>query len=107
MHALCQIVRIGLFAALIAASLMFDASAVSAQLIPCGERYTILKTLKQQYDEQRTAFGVTADGRLLEVVVSPRGSWTILLTRPGGLTCLVTSGDGWRQIVEPRDEPIT
>ena len=76
-------------------------------MIPCGERYTILKALKQQYDEQRTAFGVTADGRLLEVVVSPRGSWTILLTRPGGLTCLVTSGDGWQQIVEPRDEPIT
>ena len=37
-----------------------------------------------------------ATGSLLEVLTSPAGSWTIIVTVPGGPTCLVSSGEGWR-----------
>ena len=106
MYALSRIVRIGPLAALLAAVLMFGAPAAKGQTIPCGERGAVLKQLTQQYNEKRTAFGLTEDGRLIEVMAAPQGSWTILISRPGGPTCLVSSGKDWRQIVEPPDEPL-
>jgi hypothetical protein len=39
---------------------------------------------------------VTATGSLLEVLASPSGTWTIIVTIPNGPTCLVSSGEGWR-----------
>lgn len=37
----------------------------------------------------------------MEIAVSPTGSWTVLLTIPGGVTCLVDSGEGF-QILEAK-----
>ncbi|TQV83575.1 hypothetical protein [Denitrobaculum tricleocarpae] len=89
-------------AALTAASAV--TATASAQTISCGEREAILETLKERYHEGRTAFGITADGRLLEVFSGPSGSWTLLMTRPGGQSCLMSSGEGWRHIIEEKPE---
>ena len=44
------------------------------------------------------AFGVTANGGLLEVLTTKDGStWTIILSTPRGLTCLTAAGEGWRR----------
>ena len=79
-------------------------TTTSAQTLTCGERQAILNTLKDRYSEGRTAFGITADGQLLEVFSGPSGSWTLLMTRPGGKSCLMSSGDGWRHITERKPE---
>ncbi len=76
------------------------ATPASAQTVSCGERQAILDTLKDRYHEGRTAYGITADGRLLEVFAGPSGSWTLLMTQPGGKSCLMSSGEGWRHILE-------
>lgn len=75
-----------------------DVQTLQTQAISCGDREKILSTLKNRYQEGRTAIGVTADGRLIEVFSAPSGSWSLLLTGPSGKTCLVSSGEGWRQI---------
>jgi len=70
----------------------------------CAAREAIIERLSVKYEEQPVSLGVTATGSLLEVLASPSGSWTIILTLPGGPTCLVSSGEGWRaapiQLVE-------
>lgn len=80
---------------LLSVSLPMPASAQGPQ---CAPREALLKSLKKNYNEAPSHRGVTRTGSLLEVFVSPTGSWTILVTIPGGPTCLVSSGDGWHDI---------
>lgn len=70
----------------------------------CGPRGAILQSLAKTYKEVPTHRGVVSTGSLLEVLVSPSGSWTIIITVPGGPTCLVSSGEGWRSLPVKGDE---
>lgn len=47
------------------------------------------------------AVAVTSRGRLLEVLVSPSGSWSLVLTAPGGRSCLVAAGSDWQALTPP------
>lgn len=68
----------------------------AAQQPQCAARQAVLERLSDSYHEEPVSLGVTATGSLLEVLASPEGSWTIIITVPGGPTCLVSSGEGWR-----------
>ena len=70
----------------------FPAAAQGPQ---CAAREAVIDRLATKYDEHPVSLGVTATGSLLEVLASPAGSWTIIVTIPGGPTCLVSTGDGW------------
>lgn len=78
----------------------------AAQAPQCGARAAVLDRLSDKYGEQPVSIGVTATGSLLEVLASPEGSWTIVVTVPNGPTCLVSSGDGWHSApVQIAQEP--
>ena len=62
----------------------------------CGDRGAILKRLEQRHEETPQALGLSADGGVLEVLVSPEGGWTILVTYPKRPTCIVAVGEGWQ-----------
>jgi len=81
---------LALFATLSAGSL-----PAAAQATQCGARDALIDRLAVKYDEEPVSIGVTATGSLLEVLASPAGTWTIIVTVPGGPTCLVSSGEGW------------
>ncbi len=84
-------------AALLAAAVIGarPAAAEPAAVSQCAAREAVLDRLSSKYGEHPVSIGVTATGSLLEVLASPSGSWTIIVTVPGGPTCLVSSGDGW------------
>jgi hypothetical protein len=67
----------------------------------CGKRADIVKRLSTGFEEQRRSAGLAADGNLVEVFASQKGTWTIIFTKPGGMTCLVAVGDNWQKIDEP------
>ena len=64
----------------------------------CGDRDQILKRLEQGHDERPQALGLSADGGVLEVLVSPEGGWTMLVTYPKRPTCVVAVGEGWQML---------
>ena len=81
-------------AGLALALLLFASSAVAQQ---CGPRDDLAKQLEQKYGERPIASGVSGRGALVEVFMSADGSsWSIVLTRPNGMACLVDEGEGWR-----------
>ncbi len=48
--------------------------------------------------------GVTNKGALVEVLTTKDGlTWTIIVSIPNGLACLVAAGVGWRMM--PRTDP--
>lgn len=91
------IARTGLVVTLAGSLLpILSGESAAAQSPQCGAREAVIDRLSTKYKEQPVSLGVTATGSLLEVLASPSGSWTIIVTIPGGPTCLVSSGEGWR-----------
>jgi hypothetical protein len=76
-------------------------AALAAQ---CAPREQVVAGLATGFDEVRRGAGLTAapDGRaqVIEIFTSASGSWTIVVTRPDGQTCLVASGQAWEEITE-------
>jgi catechol 2,3-dioxygenase len=55
-------------------------SGPAAAFTPCGDRDEILERPHQRHDDSPSALGLSSDGAVLEVLVSPEGGWTILMT---------------------------
>lgn len=91
-----SILALALAAPLTVAAATAISSAEAAQGPQCAPREALLQSLSKNYDEAPVNVGVTSTGSLIEVLASPGGSWTILVTIPGGPTCMVSSGEGWR-----------
>ncbi len=62
----------------------------------CGDRQEIAARLQAGFGERLTVTALTDGGALLEVLAAPSGSWTLLLTRPGGPACVLATGQNWR-----------
>lgn len=75
----------------------FSAAPAFAQMV-CGQHADIEKRLEQGYQEKRTAIGLAANGALVQLYTSANGTFTIVLTRPGGLSCLMAVGSDWQII---------
>lgn len=80
--------------------LVLNIPQVSAQTV-CGIHNVVADKLKTTFDEQPSAAGLSSNGGMLEVYSSPDGSWTIVLTRPDGLSCLMATGEHWESM--PRE----
>lgn len=81
-------------------------SLASAQQVSCNHRDAVAAYLKESWDEDRQVLALDATGAAVEIFASPEtGTWTLTLTRPGGLTCLLASGHAWEWVREPPPLP--
>lgn len=71
----------------------------------CAARETLVRHLAERFDESRRAVAIATTGAVLEVFVSPAGSWTVLATVPGGPTCAVAAGHDWEWQGRPGADP--
>lgn len=87
---------------LISAVLISFAYPAVAQNL-CGERVDIIDTLKKRYQEVPVSMGLAGNGGVVEIFASTKGSWTILVTRPTGVACVVSAGEAWESLKGPGD----
>lgn len=84
-------------AALVALGVASPAAAQQQRV--CGERSDVLNQLSAQYAETPTAMGLSSTGGMVEVLASPTGSsWTIIMTLPNGMSCLMAVGEHWEAV---------
>lgn len=76
----------------------------AAQSISCGPHETVTSALAEQFQEKREAIGLSSTGMLMEVFASQFGTWTILMTSPAGIACVIAAGDSFEHIVPPPPE---
>lgn len=102
-----------LLAAAAIAMLALAPASVSAQGQNCGPREMVAERLAERYGETRQARALGANNTLVEVWASTQGdeatgSWTITVTQPNGITCLVASGQSYESLNEslPESDPI-
>ena len=80
---------------------VFSAVPAAAQGNVCGQREMIVQRLLEQYGETRQSMGLQRNNGVVEVFASAEsGTWTILVTLPNGMTCLVAAGEAWDSTVE-------
>ncbi len=93
------------FSLIIVGMLWFAAAPQADAQTVCGERGDILDRLVQEFAETPRAVGLSEDGALVEVMVSPSGGWTILVTYPKRPTCVVATGESWEALTIPAGQP--
>jgi len=67
----------------------------SAQIAACGDRGSIAEKLDDGYSEQPVAMGLSTDGSVIEVFASTTGTFTIVVTQPTGMSCILVTGGSW------------
>jgi hypothetical protein len=86
---------VAFFATLLVIVSLFATLPAWGQGGQCVDRFTALEYLEDKYSEERIAWGLAANGSVVELIVSASGSWSLLSTSTSGLTCLIASGERW------------
>ena len=94
--------------ALCFAALCLPVTAMAAPPMSCSPRTDVLSQLAQKFKEAPVAVGLANNGGLLEVLTNGTGStWTIIITMPNGVSCLVAAGEDWQPTENAAlDEPL-
>ncbi len=76
--------------------LLFAGSpSIAAAQTVCVDRAAMLDRLAAEYGEQLTEVKMIENFGLVEVLKSPsKGTWTIILTKPSGISCVLAAGQG-------------
>lgn len=60
----------------------------------CADHESVTSSLNTQYSEGRAAIGLTNNGQVFELFADKNGSsFTVMLTKPNGETCLIFAGE--------------
>jgi hypothetical protein len=79
---------------------------VAAQPAACAPRDDVIARLADRYGETRQSIGLGSNNMMMELYAShDTGTWTIAVTRPDGLTCLVASGQAFETLAESLPAP--
>ena len=66
--------------------------------VNCAERDAVVDRLETGYGETFAGGGLQSSSQIIEVWASEdQGTWTILMTRPDGMSCIMASGTDWRK----------
>jgi len=77
------------------AVLVLIASPALAQESPCGPTGKVEARIAKEYGESLVGAGITPGGVLFTTMNPQTGSFSILLRRPDGQTCVLMGGTGY------------
>ena len=82
--------------ALVIASCLIAPTALAQSA--CSSHKMVAENLNKAYAETPVSMGVTIGGAVIEVFASPDGTWTLVITQPNGVTCLIAAGNDWETL---------
>jgi hypothetical protein len=75
---------------------VFVGGAAAAQEM-CADHKQALEYFMKSHNERPTVNAVMDSGAVLQILTSPNGAtWTMLIVRPDGKSCLIASGSDWQ-----------
>lgn len=100
-----------MFKRLFCAAVVFGAAATAppadAQAPRCMPRPVLIEVLETQYKENLSGGGLQNAQQLLEIWTSKQtGSFTVFVTRPDGMSCVMATGKNWNGIAEQTKEGV-
>ncbi len=81
--------------------LIWATQNAQAQAPNCAQRAVVVERLQDRFGETRQSIGLGRNNAVVEIFASAAtGTWTILVTMPNGMSCLVASGESWEEMAE-------
>ncbi len=78
--------------------LLQTAMPVQAQPV-CMPRDDLREELQKQFSEAPTAGAIANNGASVQLFTNrDRSSWTLVMTRPGGASCVLVAGEDWNEL---------
>ena len=85
-------------ATVMALALMLGPRAPASAQSVCMTHGEVTQKLGSRYTEAQIAMGLASNGAVLELFSSGDGAtWSIVVTTPDGVSCVVASGEEWEQ----------
>lgn len=79
---------------------MAATSPAFGQSQTCMKRVDLVRQLADRFQEAPIGLGIADNGSAVEVFVNPDGAtWTLTMTMPNGLTCLLATGEHWENVL--------
>ena len=73
----------------------------------CVTRDDATERLQNKFQEKVVGRGLATSGKqMLELFVSDKGSWTLLVSHPNGTSCIVASGESWQDLPQLPGEAV-
>ncbi len=65
----------------------------------CMDRNVLVSRLADRYQEAPLWRGASPRGHMMELFANDDGgTWTLVVSVPTGMSCMVASGEGWRNL---------
>ena len=88
------------------ALLLHTAATVKAQPV-CMPHDDFRVELQRNFLEAPVAIAIANNGALIELYAKrDKSSWTLVMTRPGGLSCVLVAGEEWNDLRKREEERI-
>lgn len=78
-------------------------ATASALGFMCTSHEKMTDALGGKFGEKRKAIGLVSNSGLMEVYVSEKGTWTVILTNPAKVACIVAAGHSWDEPPSPKE----
>ena len=82
-------------AALMAAFICAATGSAFAVEVQCAKQMLMQQLLIEKYKETPVGAGTVNQDRYMQIFVSAKGTWTILMTQTDGQSCIIASGENW------------
>lgn len=92
--------------AVLAAVLTIGLSAGPAAAQACLKHEQIVEKLKGKFQEKQLGYGLIGEKAIMEIYASKEGSWTIIVTRSNGISCVVAAGTDWERTIEVAGQAV-
>lgn len=89
--------------AIFAFILMWFAASANAQgmqmqvILLCNSTEVVIKMLDEKYKEQVRGAGLNTRREPARLFVSEAKTWTLIVTRRDGISCIAAGGDNWTE----------
>ncbi len=88
------------------ALLLHTPATVKAQPV-CMPHDDFRVELHRNFSEAPVAIAIANNGALIELYAKRnRSSWTLVMTRPGGTSCVLVAGEDWNDLRKREEERI-
>jgi hypothetical protein len=85
-------------AAVFAAISLISTAGLAVAAPQCGDHDKIVDVLGHKYKETRRVMGVVNAKSVMEMFMSPQGTWTMVITDTSGISCITAAGEEWQDV---------
>ena len=87
-----------LFVAALTSAIVAGAVGTAQAAPQCSSHDKVVDALGNKFKETRRVMGVVNSKAVMEIFMSPQGTWTMVITDTSGLSCITASGEEWQDV---------